>query len=132
MPERKKVTAVVTEYRKWSHADVIVGKVLEGFNYDGGDGPNLRLVSLYVDQFPKGDMSRDLAKKYGFTIYDSIDGALTLGGKELAMDGVLCVGEHGTYPHNDKGQILYPRRRFFEEVTKTFARCNKAVPVFND
>jgi hypothetical protein len=132
MTERKKVAAVVTEYRKWSHADVIVGKVLEGFNYDGGDGPNLRLVSMYVDQFPKGDMSRDLAKKYGFTIYDSIDGALTQGSKELAVDGVLCVGEHGTYPHNDKGQILYPRRRFFEEVTKTFARCNKAVPVFND
>jgi hypothetical protein len=132
MTERKKVAAVVTEYRKWSHADVIVGKILEGFNYDGGDGPNLRLVSLYVDQFPKGDMSRDLARKYGFTIYDSIDGALTQGGKDLAVDGVVCVGEHGNYPHNDKGQILYPRRRFFEEVTKTLARCNKAVPVFND
>ena len=37
---------------------------------------------MFVDQFPKNDMSRDLAKKHNFTIYDSIDGALTLGGKQ--------------------------------------------------
>src|SRR5215471_12947471 len=126
----KKVAAVVTEYRKWSHADVIVGKIVEGYNYDGGAGPDLRLAALYVDQFPPKDMSRDLAKKYGFPIHDSIEGALTLGGKELAVDGVLCVGEHGNYPKNDRGQILYPRRRFFEEVTRTFEKCKKAVPVF--
>src|SRR5262249_16598696 len=132
MPEPKKVAAVVTEYRKWSHADVIVGKVLEGFNYDNKDGPNLKLVSIYVDQFVDKDMSRDLAKKYKFTIYDSIEGALTLGGKELAVEGVLCIGEHGKYPSNDIGQVLYPRRRFFEEVCKVFEKSKKSVPVFND
>jgi hypothetical protein len=132
MAEPKRVAAIVTEYRKWSHADVIVGKILEGYNYDGGAGPNLRLVSLYVDQFPSGDMSRDLAKKYDFRICDRIETALTLGGKDLAVDGVLCIGEHGKYPKNDKGQILYPRRRFFEEVTRTFEKCKKSVPVFND
>jgi hypothetical protein len=132
MPEPKKVAAVVTEYRKWSHADVIVGKILEGFNYDNKEGPNLKLASMYVDQFPDKDMSRDLAKKYNFTIYDSIEGALTLGGKTLAVDGVLCIGEHGKYPTNDKGQILYPRRRFFEEVFKVFEKTKKSVPVFSD
>lgn len=132
MPEPKKIAAIVTEYRKWSHADVIVGKVLEGFNYDNKDGPNLKLVSMYVDQFPEKDMSRDLAKKYKFTIYDTIEGALTLGGKELAVEGVLCIGEHGNYPANEKGQILYPRRRFFEEVCKVFEKTKKSVPVFND
>src|SRR5207247_2261038 len=64
----KRVAAVVTEYRRHSHADVIVGKILEGYHYDGKDGPNLRLVSMYVDQFPGGDMSRDLAKKHRFAI----------------------------------------------------------------
>src|SRR5262245_41832017 len=129
---KKNVAAVVTVYHKWSHADVIVGKVIEGFNYDGKDGPNLQLVSMYVDQFPEGDLSRGLAKKYGFKIYDTIEGALTLGGKQLAVDGVLCIGEHGKYPTNAKGQILYPRRRFFEEVIATFAKYKKSVPVFND
>jgi hypothetical protein len=128
----KKVAGVVTEYRRWSHADVIIGKIIEGYNYDGKDRPDMRLASLYVDQFPEKELSRGLAKKYGFPIYDSIDKALTLGGKELAVDGVICVGEHGKYPTNRRGQILYPRRRFFEEVTKVFARSKRAVPVFND
>ncbi|HWG44772.1 MAG TPA: hypothetical protein VN688_18505 [Gemmataceae bacterium] len=132
MNQTKKVAAVVTEYRRWSHADVIVGKILEGYNYDGGAGPNMKLVSLYVDQTPAKDMSRDLAKKHGFTIYPTIEGALTLGGKQLAVDGVLCIGEHGNYPKNAKGQILYPRRRFFEEVCKVFEKSKKTVPVFND
>jgi hypothetical protein len=132
MAEPKKVAAVVTEYRLHSHADVIVGKILEGYNYDGGAGPNLKVVSMFVDQFPEKDMSRDLAKKHDFKIHDTIADALTLGGKELAVDGVLCIGEHGNYPNNDKGQKLYPRRRFFEAVTDVFAKSKKAVPVFND
>jgi hypothetical protein len=132
MDQPKQVAAVVTEYRLHSHADVIVGKVLEGYNYDGGAGPNLKLASLYVDQFPEKDLSRGLAKKYRFPIYDSIEGALTLGAKELAVDGVIIVGEHGDYPANAKGQKLYPRRRFFEAVTKVFEKTGKSVPVFND
>ncbi len=132
MPEPKKIAAIVTEYRKWSHADVIIGKILEGYNYDHKEGPNLRVASMYVDQFPDKDMSRDLAKKYHFPIYDSIEKALTLDGKSLAVDGVLCIGEHGKYPTNAKGQILYPRRRFFEEVCKVFEKSKKSVPVFND
>jgi hypothetical protein len=132
MAEPKRVTAIVTEYRHWSHADVIVGKIIEGYNYDGKDRPNLRLVSLYVDQFPEKDMARDLAKKYGFLIHDTIRKALTVGGDSLAVDGVLCIGEHGKYPSNARGQILYPRRRFFEEVCRVFEASRKSVPVFSD
>src|SRR5437773_11229810 len=129
---KKPVAAVVTEYRRHSHADVILTKILEGYNLDSGAGPDLRLASLYVDQFPAGDMSRNLAKKHGFTIHDTIESALTLGGKSLAVEGVLCIGEHGNYPTNAKGQILYPRKRFFEEVTNVFAKVKKSAPVFND
>jgi hypothetical protein len=132
MNQKKKVAAIVTEYRLHSHADVIVGKILEGFNHDGGAGPNLQLVSMYVDQFPKEDMSRDLAKKHGFKIFGKIEDALTLAGKNLAIDGVLSIGEHGHYKSNEKGQVLYPRRRFFEGITSAFAKCKKSVPVFND
>jgi hypothetical protein len=129
---KKNIAAIVTEYRRWSHADVIVSKILEGYGHDGKEFPNLQLVSLYCDQFPEKDMSRDLAKKHGFTIYDSIEKTLTLGGKNLAVDGVLCIGEHGNYPKNERGQIMYPRRQFFEETIKVFDRSNKVVPVFGD
>src|SRR2546421_7271118 len=133
MDHRKKpVAAVITEYRHWSHADVIIGKILEGYDHLGGPGPDLHLVSMYVDQFPANDLSRGLAQKHGFTIYDSIEKALTRGGNQLAVEGVLCIGEHGNYPANARGQVLYPRRRFFEGVAKTFEKCGKSVPVFND
>ncbi len=130
--EPKRVAAIVTEYRRWSHADVIVGKILEGFDMDRKSYPNLRLVSMFVDQYPKMDMSRDLAKQFGFTIYDSITGAVTLGRKEVAVDGVLLIGEHGEYERSARGQIMYPRRRFFEQTTDVFVRFRRVVPVFND
>jgi hypothetical protein len=128
----KKVAAIITEYRTNSHADVIVGKILEGFDQQGGPGPDLKVVSMYVDQFPEKDMSRDLAKKHGFAITRTIEEAVTLGGNTVAVEGVLSIGEHGKYPSNEKGQYLYPRRRFFEEIVKAFEKSKKVVPVFND
>lgn len=130
--QRKSVAAVVTVYRKNSHADVIVSKILKGWKHDGGPGPALDLAAIYVDQFPEGDMSRALSDQFGFRIAKSIDEAMTLGTDQIAVDGVLSIGEHGDYPWNDLGQHLYPRRRFFREITDTFERCGKVVPVFND
>src|SRR5262245_1171829 len=132
MPEPKPVAVVTTIYFPRSHADVIAGKILEGLNYDGKNLYGLRVVSMYVDQFADKDMSRDLAKKHGFRLCKTIDEALTLGTDKLAVEGVLSIGEHGTYPKSEKGQTLYPRRMFFEEITKTFVRVKRSVPVFND
>ena len=67
------VAAVVTVYHKNSHADVIVGKVLEGWTQDGGLGPDLKLVSMYVDQVGANDLSAALSQKHGFQIAKSID-----------------------------------------------------------
>jgi hypothetical protein len=127
------VAAVVTVYRPKSHADVILGKILEGYRQDGGPGPALRLVSLYTDQVPADDMSRKLADKHGFRLARTIDEAVTLGTDEVPVAGVLSIGEHGDYPITpDTKQHQYPRRRFFEEITAAFRRCQKSVPVFND
>ncbi len=128
----KRVAGVVTIYRRNSHADVLLSKILQGWKEDGGPGPNLKLVSLYVDQFPNDDLSVELAKKHGFRLCKSIPEALTLGTDKLAVDGVMSIGEHGDYPHNAKGQHLYPRRRFFEEICDTMEKCQQTVPVFND
>jgi hypothetical protein len=91
------------------------------------------LVSLYVDQVPKDDLSKSRAEQFpAMKVYPTIAEALTRGGSKLAVDGVVVVGEHGDYPRNEKGQTKYPRWEFFEQVVKVFKDSGRSVPMFND
>ena len=67
-----------------------------------------------------------------FKVYPTIAEALRCGGDKLAVDAVLIIGEHGNYPRNEKGQILYPRYEFFEQCVKVFEKDGRSVPVYND
>lgn len=131
--EPKPVAAIVTSYFHNSHADVIVSRLLEGYTLNGqGERPNLKVVSLYTDQVPANDKSRKLAEIYGFKIYDNVADALTLASGKLAVEGVLLVAEHGDYPLSPTGQIVYPKRRLFEQIAAVFRASGRAVPVFCD
>jgi hypothetical protein len=131
---RPRVAAVITEFTYRSHAHVILENFLEPYLFNGQvTESGMDVVSLYVDQFPEGrDMAREIAKTYGIEIFPTIAGALTRGGKDLAVDAVLSIGEHGTYPTNDRGQHMYPRKRFFDEIAAVFRSSGKSVPLFND
>jgi len=89
-------------------------------------------VSLYVDQKPEGDQSSTRANEFGFKVYPTIAEALRCGGDKLAVDAVLIIGEHGDYPRNEKGQILYPRYEFFQQCVDVFEKDGRVVPVYND
>ena len=92
----------------------------------------MEVAGVYVDQRPEGDLCPQRAEEYGFKIYPTIAKALRLGTDEIAVDAVLLIAEHGEYPDNEKGQKLYPRYEFFEQIVDVFRRDGRALPVFND
>ncbi len=129
----KKIAAIITEYWRGSHADVVIGKYLEGYNQDDRPPyPRSKIVSMFTEHVPKTDMSRERARKYKVPIYRTVQEALCLGGEHLAVDGVLLIGEHGEYPMNDKEQTLYPRFEMFLKITDVFRQSGRSVPIFND
>jgi hypothetical protein len=128
-----RVAAIVTEYRHWSHADVIVGRLLGGNSANGQwTAPRTKVVSLFTDQVPANDMSRDLAARHGFRIYPTIREALCEGGGKLSVDAVVFVGEHGNYPFNELGQHLYPRYELFNQILDVVETSQRPVPIFSD
>lgn len=131
---RLKLAAVITVYRKYAHAQHIVDRLLDGYGWHGTyHHPPMDLVSLYVDQVGPDDLSRERASRHPeMKIYPTIAEAVTRGGSELAVDGVVVVGEHGHYPRNEKGQTEYPRYRFFEQVVEVFRSSHRTVPLFSD
>ncbi|MCY2966450.1 MAG: twin-arginine translocation signal domain-containing protein, partial [Planctomycetota bacterium] len=88
--KRPKVAAIFTEFTYRSHAHVILENFLEPYLFNGKKtDPGCDVVALFGDQFPQNEMSRDVAKRYGIPIYDTIAGALCRGGDTLAVDAVL-------------------------------------------
>lgn len=132
-PPRKKVAALSTTYHVRSHSDNFITRFLEGYWInDKYHEPPGEVVSLFMDQLHPGDIGQRLSMAYGFPVVKSISEAVTRGGDKLAVDGVLLIAEHGSYPHNEKNQQLYPRYEFFEQVVNVFRKTGRACPVFVD
>lgn len=120
---------------KHSHAQHFLDRLFQGYAWKGiWQEPRLQIASTYIAQFPQGeaDLGHERLKQYGLKQFGSVAEALTLGGKELAVDGVVIIGEHGDYPKNEKGQTLYPRYEWFKEIVKVFEASGRSVPMFND
>lgn len=130
---RKRLAVVTTLWNYRSHAWHMAERFLHGYPLNGQwHRPPFEVVSAYVDQRPDGDLSGKRAAEFGFKIYPTIAEALRCGGKKLAVDAVLQIGEHGNYPINDIGQKLYPRYQFFQQITQVFKDDGRTTPVFND
>ncbi|MBM4068510.1 MAG: hypothetical protein FJ271_06140 [Planctomycetes bacterium] len=131
--KRRRLAIVTTEWRYRSHAWHMGERFLVGYPINGRwHRPPLDVVSAYVDQFPKNDLSRKRAAEFGFKIHPTIAEALRCGGDKLAVDAVLIIGEHGNYPRNKLGQKQYPRYEFFQQVAKVFQKEGRSLPIFND
>ena len=129
----KRIAVITTIYRYLSHAQHFADRFLVGYPRQGRwHRPDMKIASLYVAQRPEGEQGQDRAREFGFAVYPTIAEALRCGGDELAVDAVLLIGEHGDYPTNEKGQVLYPRYEFFKECVKVFEEDGRGVPIFND
>src|SRR5450432_174926 len=72
-----RVAIVTTIYKYLSHGQHIGDRFLIGYPIEGEwHQPNVKVVSLYVDQKPDGDLSGERAKEFGFQLYPTIAEAL--------------------------------------------------------
>ncbi|MBW8749680.1 MAG: hypothetical protein JF584_19420, partial [Acidobacteria bacterium] len=116
-----------------SHADWIVNKLLDGYWWQGAHTPSqVDVVSVYIHQFDTSLLGQKVCKAKNIPIFKTPGEAVTLGGKDLAVDGVVIVAEHGNYPTDLKGHWLLPRWWIYQQVIKVFEQSNRSVPVFND
>ncbi len=140
MSKRPQLAVISTVYFSPSHSDVFVTRWLEplesdrafGWPPDGLNKPRTEIASAHIIEFTDKDVGREILQKYNIPLYSTVREALTLGGDKLAVDGVLLIGEHGTYPYNEFGQKMYPRRELFDEIITVFRESGRSVPVFND
>ncbi len=130
---RPKVANVFTVFHYLSHTYHILHPFTGPYLFNGKLlQPQCDVVSFYGDQFHDNDMAKNVAAKYQIPIYKTISEALCEGGKELAVDAVLSIGEHGKYPENKRHQTEYPRKRFFDEIVAVMKRSKRFVPLFSD
>lgn len=129
----KQIAAICNAYYPASHADVLITRFMEGFPTDEKlILPTVKIVSLYIEQYPKNDVGKARALRFGVPIYTSVKDALTCGTDKLAVDGVLYIGEHGKYGNNKYGEHLYPHMYFMEQIYRVLDEFNSNIPVFCD
>ena len=133
-PRAQKTVALIANiYRNSAHADVIATKIFAGIPMDDGMvTPEVKIVSVWIDQIGPNDTGVRIANMNGAKVYPTIAEALTMGSDKLAVDAVLYVGEHGDYPNSRLGVKMYPRMNYLEQIFRVFDASNKSVPVFTD
>ncbi|MDR2887381.1 MAG: hypothetical protein LBV26_05185 [Bacteroidales bacterium] len=131
---RPRIACLVTYWgAPRSHADWIVNKLIDGYWWQGAYTPSrVDVVSIYMHQHDESVLAQKVAKAKGVPVFKTVAEAVTLGGNELAVDGVVIVGEHGSYPTDLKGHWLLPRWWIYQQVIRVFEQSKRAVPVFND
>lgn len=131
-PLGPRVAALNSVYRYKSHAYHIAGRFIHGYTREGfHHQPPFQLVRMYNHQQPADDLGRAVCERHKIELAGSIEAAL--GGKSgLDVDAILLIAEHGDYPLNERGQILYPRHEWYERVVDVFRAAGRSVPVFVD
>ena len=106
---------------------------MDGYWWQGAHtASRVDVASVYIHQLETSELGQKVCKAKNIPIYKTVGEAVRLGGSELAVDGVVIVGEHGNYPTDLKGHWLLPRWWIFQQVIRVFEQSKRSVPVFND
>jgi len=117
----------------------IVNNFLEGLDFgDHVDAPRCDAVAMHLMEIAADgviggpDIGVWMAAKHDVPLFHSVAAALRRGGSELDVDGVVIIGEHGSWPEDQRARFLYPRREIFDQVVGVFRQAGRSVPVFNE
>jgi hypothetical protein len=133
-PRKLRVAAINSIFRLRSHSYHILGRLIFGFQKDGlHHQPQVQEIRMFNDQKPADDLSLWFLRAAQGPVSLYRNAADTLGEDgRLDVDAVALIVEHGDYPLNDFGQVLYPRYEYFQKVVEVFEKTGKSVPVFVD
>lgn len=127
-PGARRLAILASRWTPGSPARRIADRFLIGYPREGRwRRPAMDVVSLYVDQTPDADQSRERADEFGFRIYPSVADTLRCGRDRLAVDGVLLLAGQG----DDSGSGP-SGSDLLEPMLRVFAEDRRAVPVYWD
>src|SRR5258707_2892728 len=92
---RKPLAVLTTVFRPMSHSFHIAGRFMHGYTANGSfHVPSVYVRGMSVDQTPENDLSRDIAREFGFR-WSRVAADAMLDGDKRAVDGGLLSAEHG-------------------------------------
>ena len=87
----------------------------------------MEVVSVYIHQLDASVLGQKVCKAKNIPIFKTVNEAVALSGKELAVDGIVIVAEHGNYPTDLKGHWLLPCWWIYQQVIKVFEQSKRLV-----
>jgi hypothetical protein len=94
--------------------------------------PRLNLVSLYTEQVPKNDMSRDLAARHGFRIHPKHSGGADAGHGKIGGGRRGVCRRTRRLPDQRRRPEALSRFELFNQILDVYERSGRSVPTFFD
>ena len=135
---RPRFAAVVNEFWSGSHADLIVGRLHEGYEVLWTPSePLCELESLHVLDPGPTDLGARRTQEWGLRPAGSLSEALSAAGAGVDVDGVVLIAERNprsgrAEEFDGRGRPKDRRHEMFMQVAAECERSGRPVPVFLD
>ncbi|MBT8159710.1 MULTISPECIES: hypothetical protein [Arthrobacter] len=135
---RPRFAAVVNEYWSGSHADLVLGRLHEGYELLWTPSePLCELASLHVLDPGPADLGAQRIGQWGVRAAGSLGDALSATGAGIDVDGVVLIAERNPRSgrpeeFDRRGRPQDRRYEMFMQVAAECERSGRPVPVFMD